>query len=56
MITTKFGGTSLADGQRFAMVRNILALDDRRRFIVVSAPGKRHPEDVKISDLLYRCH
>ncbi len=56
MITTKFGGTSLADGHRFAMVRSILAMDDRRRFIVVSAPGKRHPEDVKITDQLYRCH
>ena len=24
--------------------------------MVVSAPGKRTPEDAKITDLLYRCH
>ncbi len=56
MITTKFGGTSLADGRHFSMVRNILDMDPRRRFIVVSAPGKRYPGDMKITDQLYLCH
>lgn len=56
MITAKFGGTSLADASRFRMVRDILALDSRRRFVVVSAPGKRFPQDIKITDALYRCH
>ena len=28
----------------------------RRRFVVVSAPGKRNDKDKKITDLLYLCH
>lgn len=55
-ITTKFGGSSLADASRFRMVRDILAANPQRRFIAVSAPGKRFPEDVKITDRLYACH
>ena len=56
MITAKFGGTSLCDAAHFQMVRDILALKEERRFVVVSAPGKRFPEDIKITDRLYRCH
>lgn len=56
MITAKFGGTSLADAAHFQMVRDILALNPERRFVVVSAPGKRSGDDVKVTDLLYRCH
>lgn len=56
MITAKFGGTSLADSARFTMVKKILAMDEQRRFVVVSAPGKRFPEDMKITDQLYLCH
>ncbi len=56
MITAKFGGTSLADAAHFNMVRDILAQDPERKFVVVSAPGKRTPDDIKITDLLYRCH
>ena len=52
----KFGGSSLADGIRFAAVREILQKDPARRGVVVSAPGKRNPEDTKVTDLLYLCH
>jgi aspartate kinase len=34
----------------------VIQLDPRRRFIVVSAPGKRSKTDKKITDLLYLCH
>lgn len=54
MIVTKFGGTSLADGERFRHVAGILRADPSRRYVVVSAPGKRFPGDSKITDLLYR--
>lgn len=54
MITVKFGGTSLAGAERFRHAADILLADSRRRYVVVSAPGKRSPEDVKITDLLYR--
>ena len=52
-ITCKFGGTSLADAACVRNVKDIIDADPQRRFIVPSAPGKRFPEDKKITDLLY---
>ena len=52
----KFGGTSMADADAICRVRKIIKSDSERRFIVVSAPGKRNPSDVKITDLLYGCY
>lgn len=54
MITVKFGGTSLAGAERFRHAADIILADSRRRYVVVSAPGKRHSADTKITDLLYR--
>jgi aspartate kinase len=50
----KFGGTSLASAPQIAKVVAILRADPDRRFLVVSAPGKRHGRDTKVTDLLYR--
>jgi len=55
-IVSKFGGSSLADSGQFLKVRGILEKDARRRIIVVSAPGKRHVGEAKLTDLLYLCH
>ena len=55
-ITCKFGGSSLADASQFQKVAAIVNADPERRFIVPSAPGKRHDDDTKITDLLYLCH
>lgn len=55
-LACKFGGTSLADAAQIRQVASIVRADSRRRFIVVSAPGKRSPTDKKITDLLYLCH
>lgn len=52
----KFGGTSVADADQFRKVQAIVEADEKRRLVVVSAPGKRHSEDNKITDLLYLCH
>lgn len=52
----KFGGSSLADSDRFLSVSRIVRADIARRVVVVSAPGKRHASDHKITDLLYLCH
>lgn len=52
----KFGGSSLADASQFKRVERIVKADTNRRYIVPSAPGKRNPEDHKITDLLYLCH
>ena len=53
---TKFGGSSLCDSAAFARVRELVLADPARRVVVVSAPGKRHAADHKITDLLYLCH
>lgn len=55
IIVTKFGGTSLADAKQLRKVADILGADPRRRYAVVSAPGKRCGTDTKVTDLLYRC-
>ncbi len=52
----KFGGTSLADGKQLRKVQAIVQNDGDRRYVVPSAPGKRGPDDRKITDLLYLCH
>lgn len=52
----KFGGSSLADVSQFEKVRQIVMMDEDRRFIIPSAPGKRDINDHKITDLLYLCH
>ncbi len=52
MKVIKFGGTSLASGMQFKKVLNIMQADNKRRLMVVSAPGKRNKTDIKITDLL----
>ena len=51
-VVCKFGGTSLADASQIRKVKAIIHDDARRRFVVVSAPGKRHAKDQKVTDLL----
>ncbi len=49
----KFGGSSVASGECFNMVKNIVEADPARALVVVSAPGKRFSKDIKVTDLLY---
>ena len=56
IIVAKFGGTSVANAAQFRKVKDIIQSSPERRFIVVSAPGKRLPEDVKVTDLLLDCY
>ncbi len=53
---TKFGGSSMADAGQYRKVRDIILSDPERKVVVVSAAGKRHSKDHKITDLLYLCH
>jgi aspartate kinase len=53
---TKFGGSSLASASQFKKVADIILADEARRYVVPSAPGKRFPEDVKVTDMLYACY
>lgn len=51
----KFGGSSLADANQFRKVAEIIKSDEKRKFVVPSAPGKRFSDDIKITDMLYKC-
>ena len=48
----KFGGSSVADPAQIRRIREIVEADPERRYVVVSAPGKRYSGDSKITDLL----
>ena len=52
----KFGGSSLASAEQFKKVGEIIRADKERRFVVPSAPGKRDPDDTKVTDMLYACY
>lgn len=52
----KFGGSSLASAAQFEKVGAIIRRDDSRRYVVPSAPGKRTPNDTKVTDMLYSCY
>ena len=56
LVVAKFGGTSVADAAQFRKIKEIVTNNPERRFIVVSAPGKRFPEDRKVTDLLLDCY
>lgn len=49
----KFGGTSVADSLQIEKIKSIVKADSDRRYIVVSAPGKRFEKDSKVTDLFY---
>ncbi len=52
----KFGGSSLASAEQFRKVGKIIRSDEKRRFVVPSAPGKRNSKDTKVTDMLYACY
>lgn len=52
MKVVKFGGSSLATGEQFNKVIDIISDDSDRKVIVTSAPGKRFDGDIKVTDLL----
>ena len=56
MIVTKFGGSSMADAGQYRKIQDILLANPDRRVVIVSAAGKRFPQDHKITDLLYLCY
>lgn len=52
MKVVKFGGSSVAGAKQILKIVDIVAADPARRIVVVSAPGKRSPDDIKVTDLL----
>lgn len=51
-IVCKFGGSSVASSERLEQIVKILKLNDQRRCVVLSAPGKVQDSDIKVTDLL----
>ena len=49
----KFGGSSVADAEHFQKIKGIVDADEARRFVVVSASGRRFKGDSKVTDLLF---
>lgn len=49
----KFGGSSLASAEQFQKVGKIIKAEEARCYVVPSAPGKRHSNDTKVTDMLY---
>lgn len=45
----------MASGSTVTAVADIVRSDKERRYVVVSAPGKRFSGDIKVTDLLYQC-
>ena len=52
----KFGGSSLADAKQITKAADIIKSDEKRRYVVPSAPGKRFSDDIKVTDMLYNCN
>ncbi|HEY9578019.1 MAG TPA: aspartate kinase [Pseudobacillus sp.] len=52
MKVCKFGGTSVASAAQIKKVAAIIKEDAARKIVVVSAPGKRFDDDIKVTDLL----
>ena len=55
-IVAKFGGSSLADASRIKETASIINMNPARRYVVISSPGERTDDDIKITDMLYMCH
>lgn len=50
---TKFGGSSTANAEQFRKIKRIIEEDPSRRYVCVSAAGRRFAQDNKVTDLLY---
>lgn len=56
MIVCKFGGSSVANAHQIKKILNIINQDEQRKIVIVSAPGKRFSDDIKVTDLLIRLY
>lgn len=52
----KFGGSSAAAKNGYEKIKEIVFTDKNRKYIVVSAPGKRFDGDTKVTDLLLEAY
>lgn len=54
MKVVKFGGSSLASATQLEKVFKIVQEDEERKYVIVSAPGKRDAADTKVTDALIK--
>lgn len=54
MKVVKFGGSSLASAIQLEKVFKIVQEDEERKYVIVSAPGKRDAADTKVTDALIK--
>ncbi|SJZ69132.1 aspartate kinase [Pilibacter termitis] len=52
MKVVKFGGSSVANAVQLEKVLDIVKSDEKRKIVIVSAPGKVTEADIKVTDLL----
>ena len=53
IIVSKFGSSAMANAERIKKTADVIKSDSRRRYVVVSAPGRVAPDDIQIRDMLY---
>lgn len=56
MKLSKFGGVCMANAEYIEKSAKIIKQDNKRKIVVVSAPGQRFSNDIKITDRLYACY
>ena len=54
VIISKYGGSSITSHTDIERIKRITYDNPRRKIIVVSAPGKRDNDDVKVTDMLIK--
>ncbi len=52
MKVLKFGGTSVANARQIRKIAQIITVQQGKKAVIVSAPGKRSDDDTKITDAL----
>ena len=53
IIVCKFGGSSVANAEQIKKVKNIIQDNNKRKYIIVSAPGKDATDAEKVTDHLF---
>ena len=56
IIVSKFGEYTFATPDRIRRAAEIVKADPSRRYVIATAPGRRTPEDIKVTDLLCMTH
>ena len=53
IIVSKFGSAAFSTPDMIMKTAGIIMSDKNRRYVIVSAPGTRHSEDMKMTDMLF---